>query len=291
VTPLERHCGWLLRAYPGWYRRERAGEMLDTLLEASPPGARWPSFRDARSLLMGGLRVRGPLAWCLSIPWALLGAAGAGYNFIFSEHVPDAATAEPLTSGWVGESDTIAVAAQLGTLALFLLAVPVLLAGLVRIYRGRLRAGLAAGLTAIAWAWMAGLELMYLLTADPAAVAWVVVLTIPVLVAGVVRLYQRRLRAAGVAAGLTAIAWAGTWMVGLALMYQVENWGPTAAPIYSGNCNVGAGCVLAGYRHAVVSREELAVLAGWLALGAALALILASTRYLRIRDIRAVSSA
>jgi hypothetical protein len=291
VTLLERRCGWLLRAYPGWYRRERAGEMLDTLLAASPPGARWPSFRDARSLLIGGLRVRGPLAWCLSISWALLGAAGAGYNYIFSEHVPDAVTPEPLTAGWVGEPNMIAVADQLGTLAWFLLTIPVLLAGLVRIYQGRLRAGLAAGLTAIAWAWLVGLALMYLLTSGSAAVAWVVVLTIPVLVAGVVRLYRRRLRAAGVAAGLTAIAWAGTWMVGLALMYQAANWGPTAAPIYSGNCNVGAGCVLVGYRHAVVSREELAVLAGWLVLGAALGLVLASTRSLRIRDIRAVGSA
>jgi len=291
VTPLERHCGWLLRAYPGWYRRERAGEMLDTLLEASPPGARWPSFRDARSLLIGGLRVRGPLAWCLSISWALLGAAEAGYNFVMSEHVPDAVTPEPLTPGWVGEPNMVAVAAELGALALFLLAVPVLFAGLVRIYRGRLRAGLAAGLTAIAWAWMVGLALMYLLTAESAAVAWVVLLTIPVLVAGLVRLYRRRLRAAGVAAGRTAIAWAGTWMVGLALMYQFANWGPTATPIYSGNCNVGAGCSLAGYRQAVVSWEELAVLAGWLALGAALGLILASTQSLRIRDIRAVSSA
>jgi hypothetical protein len=118
-----------------------------------------------------------------------------------------------------------------------------------------------------------------------------VLLTIPVLVAGLVRLYRRRLRAAGVAAGLLAIAWAGAWMAGLVLMYKVANWQPTAAPIWSGNCNVGAGCVLAGYRHAVISREELVVLAGWLALGAAMALILASTRFLRIRDIRAISSA
>jgi hypothetical protein len=289
VTPLERHCRWLLRAYPAWYRRERAGEMLDTLLEASPPGARWPSLRDASSLLIGGLRVRGPLAWCLSISWALLGAAEAGYNFIMSEHVPDAVTPEPLTPGWVGEPNMIAIAAQLGALAWFLLTIPVLLAGLARIYRGRLRPGVAAGLTAIAWAWMVGLALIYLLAGGLAAVGWVL-LTIPILVAGLVRLYRRRLRAVGVAAGLTAAAWAGTWMVGLALMYQVANWGPTAAPIWSGNCNVGAGCSLAGYRHAVVSWEELAVLAGWLALGATLALILASTRSLRIRDIRAISS-
>src|SRR5262249_42107268 len=89
VTALERHCGWLLRAYPAWYRRERAGEMLGTLLEAAPPGQRWPSRRDARSLVTGGLRLRGLPAWCLSILWAGLGAAGAGYDFILSAHVPE----------------------------------------------------------------------------------------------------------------------------------------------------------------------------------------------------------
>ena len=50
MTRLERHCRWLLRAYPAWYRRKRAEEMLGTLLEASPPGRNWPSFRDARTL-------------------------------------------------------------------------------------------------------------------------------------------------------------------------------------------------------------------------------------------------
>jgi hypothetical protein len=289
VTPLERHCGWLLRAYPGWYRRERAAEMLDTLLAVSPPGQNWPSFRDAWALIIGGLRVRGPLAWCLSISWALLGAAGAGYNFILSEHVPDAVYPEALTPGWVGEPNMIALAAQRGALTWFLLTIPVLVAGLVRICRGRLRAGPAAVFTVIAWAWVAGLALLYLLAAGSAAVAWVL-LTVPVLIAGLVRLYRRRLRAAGVAAGLMAIAWAGTWMAGLALMYQVANWQPTAAPIMAGNCSVGQGCFLAGYRHAVISREELVVLAGWLALGAAMALILASTRFLRIRDIRAISA-
>jgi hypothetical protein len=234
VTPLERRFRLLLRAYPAWYRRERADEMLGTLLEASPPGRSWPSLRDARGLIIGGLRVRGPLAPCLSMLWAALGALGAGYNFILSLHVPEVSYLG--VQPWVGESDVIIT---------------------------------AAGLGALAW----------------------VLLTIPVLVAGLVRLYRRRLRAAGLAAGLAAIAWAGTWTVGLALMYQVATWHPTAASIWSGDCNVGLGCSLTGYRHAVVSWEELAVLAGWLALGAAMALILASTRPLRTRDIRAISSA
>jgi hypothetical protein len=58
MRPLERRGRWLLRAYPAWYRRERGEEMVATLLEASGPGRRWPSARDTRALLMGGLRVR-----------------------------------------------------------------------------------------------------------------------------------------------------------------------------------------------------------------------------------------
>ena len=58
MSLLERRCRTLLRAYPRWYRRQRGDEMLATLLEASLPGQRWPSARDTRALIMGGLRVR-----------------------------------------------------------------------------------------------------------------------------------------------------------------------------------------------------------------------------------------
>lgn len=58
MSPLERRCRILLRAYPRWYRRQRGEEMLATLLEASRPGQNWPSMRDARALFIGGLRVR-----------------------------------------------------------------------------------------------------------------------------------------------------------------------------------------------------------------------------------------
>ena len=155
-------------------------------------------------------------------------------SLILSEHVPDAVYPEALTPGWVGEPNVMAVAAQRGALTCFLL-------------------------------------------------------TIPVLVAGLVRIYRRRFRAPRVAARLTAIAWAGTWMVGLALMYQVADWQPSARAIYA--CSGNQGCVLAGYRHAIVSWEELAVAAGWIALAAAMAMILASTRSRRIWDIREISSA
>ena len=58
MSPLERRCRTLLRAYPRWYRRVRGEEMLATLLESSQPGRSWPSARDSRALGMGGLRVR-----------------------------------------------------------------------------------------------------------------------------------------------------------------------------------------------------------------------------------------
>jgi hypothetical protein len=58
VTGLERGYRRLLRAYPAWYRRERGGEILDTLLAAAPRGRTWPSLRDCGALVLGGLRVR-----------------------------------------------------------------------------------------------------------------------------------------------------------------------------------------------------------------------------------------
>jgi hypothetical protein len=131
VTALERHCGWLLRAYPAWYRRERTGEMLDTLLEATRPGRRWPSFRDARALLIGGLHVRG-WAWFLSILWAGTGAAGAGYIFVLSAHVPAIPTYSRIPC-WVGERGVMIAAGELGAAAWLVPAIPVLVTGLIRL--------------------------------------------------------------------------------------------------------------------------------------------------------------
>lgn len=131
VTPLERRCRLLLRSYPGWYRRDRTEEMLGTLLEASSPGRRWPSFRDTRGLIIGGLRVRGPLTWCLSMLWVGLGALGAGYNFVLSLHVPEASYLG--VQPWVGESGVIYTAAGLGALTWVLLTIPVLVVGWVRV--------------------------------------------------------------------------------------------------------------------------------------------------------------
>jgi hypothetical protein len=58
MTGLERRCRWLLHAYPASYRAERGEEILGTLLENAAPGMTWPTRREARALVLGGLRVR-----------------------------------------------------------------------------------------------------------------------------------------------------------------------------------------------------------------------------------------
>jgi hypothetical protein len=218
MTPLERHCGWLLRAYPAWYRRERAGEMLGTLLDASRPGRRWPSFRDARVLVIEGLRARGS-AFFLTILWAGLGAAGAGYDFIASMHVSEIPTYARIPC-WVGEPGMIIDAGYLGGAAWLLFSIPVLAAGMTRLRR----------------------------------TDW---------------------------AGLWPIA----WIAGFLLMIPIATWETSAPAVMSGNCWAGSGCILAGYRYAVVSWGELAVLTGWLALGASMTLTLARTGPPRARRV------
>ncbi len=96
--------------------------------------------------------------------------------------------------------------------------------------------------------------------------AWLL-LSVPVLITGIVRL--RRTDRAGL--------WPTVWIAGLLLMIPIAGWHTSAPAVMSGNCWEGSGCALAGYRYAVVSWWELAVLAGWLALGATMTLILART--------------
>ena len=198
MSPLERRCRWLLRAYPAWYRRDRGGEMLGTLLEASPPGARRPSFRDARALVIGGLRVRG-WTWLISMLWVVIGAAGAIYATVALSHPGyQEVTLIPPTVQWPGEPRVIIDAAPIAEVAWLLLPVPLLVAGFVRLRGWRPR-------------------------------NWV--------------------RVAG---------WAGSWVAGLALMNQAADW-------------VAAG---EGGRRGVLSVGELAVCAAWLALGGAMTWIL-----------------
>lgn len=216
MTSLERRCRWLLRAYPAWYRRKRAGEMLGTLLEASRPGRNWPSFRDVRALVLGGLVVRG-WVWLLSILWVGIGAAGAGYFFL--------ASTQPY------ENARIVVPAWL----------PGPLAG------------------------------VYAITGALAATLWLV-LPIPVLLAGFVRLCGSRPRNWLPA---VACAWVGAWAAGFALMLQAAVWGEYPERDMTHTCFHGQGCVINYGEPAVVSWGELAICAAWLALGAVMTWILA----------------
>ena len=67
MSPLERHCQLLLRAYPAGYREVRGEEIVGTLLEATPPERSWPWPRDSRGLIVGGLRARAALNRQLTI--------------------------------------------------------------------------------------------------------------------------------------------------------------------------------------------------------------------------------
>jgi hypothetical protein len=158
VTPLERRFRWLLWAYPAWYRRERSGELLDTLLEANPPGRRWPSFRDAWALVIGGLRVRG-WVWLLSMVWVVIGAGGAIFAIVaFAQPWYTEVLIVPKTIQWPGEPQLIIDAAPLAEVTWGLLAVPVLVAGFVRL-RGW-QSGNWLRIAGWAGSWVAGLALM-----------------------------------------------------------------------------------------------------------------------------------
>jgi hypothetical protein len=86
MSSLERRCRLLLRAYPLPYRTEHGEEILATLLETTPAGSGWPTARDGRSLLAGGLRVRMaqnrrlPLATNLRLAGLLAAALWLGSN-------------------------------------------------------------------------------------------------------------------------------------------------------------------------------------------------------------------
>ena len=144
MSALERRCRWLLYAYPAWYRRHRAGEMLGTLLEASPPGVRWPSFRDARALVIGGLRVRG-WTWLISMLWVAIGTGGAVYATVTFSH-PGYGQGFLWMVQWPGEPQVIIDVAATALPVWVLLSVPLLVAGFVRLRGWRPRN----------WLWVAG---------------------------------------------------------------------------------------------------------------------------------------
>ena len=123
MSALEWRCRWLLHAYPAWYRRQRGEEMLGTLMDASPAGRRWPSLRDIRAMLIGGLRVRAGqhrrlstpanlrLAGLLGVALALLWLIGnnLGSAIMFWTHAYPAAT--PADLGYQAAASLLALAA------------------------------------------------------------------------------------------------------------------------------------------------------------------------------------
>lgn len=157
MSALERHCRWLLRAYPAWYRRERSEEMLGTLLEASPPGRKWPTFRDARALVTGGLRARG-WAWLLAMLWVAAGAVFNGYIFYL--------TTMPLLpedmgiAGWAEISVPLQIVIAVAVVVFCAALIPAPIAGFIRL-RGW-RRGNWRRAAAWAGAWTAGLALFWL---------------------------------------------------------------------------------------------------------------------------------
>ena len=167
MTPLERRCRWLLLTYPVWCRRRRGEEMLGTLLEASPPGGRWSSFRDARALITGGLRVRGWF-WLLSMLWVVAGAVNTGYFFYITTKPYTWADVNLGIRGWSTvrghekastDPEAVRIAVFLATVEWLALPIPVLIAGFIRL-RGW-RPGNWFRAAAWAGAWIAGFALMY----------------------------------------------------------------------------------------------------------------------------------
>jgi hypothetical protein len=158
VTPLERRCRWLLRAYPAWYRRDRAGEMLGTLQEASGPGQSWPSLRDARTLVTGGLRVRG-WAWSLSMLWVVAGAVGTSYDFYITTKPYTWADVSLGIEGWSTDPVAVQITVILATAASLTLPIPALITGFISLRGWRSRTWLR--IAAWAGAWIAGFVLLY----------------------------------------------------------------------------------------------------------------------------------
>ncbi len=130
---LEPRWRWLLRAYPAWYRRERSEELLNNLLANYSLSRTRPRFREARKIIIGGLRVRG-WTWALSMLWVLIGAGGAIYAAVALSH-PDfqEVLIAPPTVQWNGEPQLFIDAAPIAELTWALLSALIFFGGLFRL--------------------------------------------------------------------------------------------------------------------------------------------------------------
>lgn len=183
--------------------------MPRTSSASSPPGTLRHSLRDAVGPVKGVLRDRGWI-WLLSALWVAIGAGGAGYAFVMTTQTCNNAcsTETFLFPQWTGEPAVILLVGALAAAVWILLALPLLVAGLVRLRGWRRR-------------------------------NW--------------------LRAAG---------WAGSWVAGLALMNQAADWAAAGLGRASGILSVG----------------EMAICAAWLMLGAVITWILGAPAPPRARS-------
>jgi hypothetical protein len=141
-------------------RRDYSGPMprAGSVSGRAAPGGQWPSFRDARALIL----MRG-WVWRLAMLWVVLGAGGALYCFVGATvgcTTRWCTGEEFLFLLWNGEPGVIADVSVLAAVVWVLLAVPLLVAGFVRLRGWRPRNWRPAA--AWAGAWAAGCALMIL---------------------------------------------------------------------------------------------------------------------------------
>lgn len=143
TATLERRYRRLLLAYPETYRRRRGDELLSTLMELSEPGQRWPAPRQARALLLAGVRVRAGIDQVPSTAHAWRDGARAALVLLLTWQI--------ITQVWVVELARADLRESGDTVSWHLLGGPaatVLVAGaaLLTLLAGRYRPGVALAL-------------------------------------------------------------------------------------------------------------------------------------------------
>lgn len=173
MSPLERRCWWLLRAYPKQYRSGRADEMLGTLVEAAGSERRWLSPRESAALVVGGIRARAarnadmPVLASLRLAAMLALAAFTQLNFEGWPYMMRFNTENELTA-YAG----LSVATALIWFVRREIAVPVLLTALAVL------CSLRAHSPVLVWA-VAGLAVLTALSAERPPKAWLVWFCLP----------------------------------------------------------------------------------------------------------------